>query len=231
MGLRSIKDQLINHFLSFRNEETAEQMSKYMRNKFDFIGLKKPQRQSCCREFWSDREVPQGEDLIELVSELWKSPFREVHYHALDLMYSQIKQADINWINLWEGMILTNSWWDSVDYLAPRLIGNVFLREPEQAVIYSKKWIESDNFWLQRTAIIFQLHYKDKTDEDILFNSVLLRADSKEFFVQKGSGWALRQYSKTAGEVVKCFIGENENKLSKLTCREGLKWLKSKGKL
>ena len=125
-------------------------------------------------------------------------------------------------------LIVTKSWWDSVDYLAPRLIGKNLINQPDEAINYSKKWIESENIWLQRTAIIFQLHYREKTNSDLLFSSVLRRADSKEFFVQKASGWALRQYSKTAPEVVMDFTLKNQNILSALTCREGLKWLKSK---
>jgi 3-methyladenine DNA glycosylase AlkD len=54
-----------------------------------------------------------------------------------------------------------------------------------------------------------------------LFKNVLRRADSKEFFVQKGAGWALREYSKTNPAAVKSFV--QGHKLAALTTREALR--------
>jgi 3-methyladenine DNA glycosylase AlkD len=48
-------------------------------------------------------------------------------------------------------------------------------------------------------------------------------ADSKEFFIQKAIGWALREYSKTNPESVKAFIEGNQ--LAPLSIREGSKYL------
>ena len=77
------------------------------------------------------------------------------------------------------------------------------------------------NIWLQRVSLIFQLTYKDKTDAELLFDYVKRLAESKEFFLQKAVGWALRQYGKTNPAVVKKFV-EN-TPLSPLTRREALK--------
>jgi len=212
-----------------KNATDAPLMKSYMRNQFEFLGLKKPARQLLCKEFWKKNKPPEVNELKVLVSELWESPYRELQYHALDLMYKNIKKLDSGWIDFWQELILKKSWWDSVDYLAPRLIGTILLDDPKLAATYSKKWIESDNFWLQRTAIIFQLKYKGKTNQQILFGHILRQADSKEFFIQKGSGWALREYSKTNPEAVIEFTKKHKTKLSPLTYKEALKWLIKKG--
>ena len=75
--------------------------------------------------------------------------------------------------------------------------------------------------WLQRSAILFQLKYKDKTDTDILFKYIALLSNSKEFFIQKAIGWALREYSKTNPKIVIDFVSLHD--LAKLSKREALR--------
>ena len=94
-------------------------------------------------------------------------------------------------------LIVKKSWWETVDVLSPRIIGYMFLTNHELVPLYADKWIENENIWLQRAAILYQLKYKEKTNEERLFRYILRRASSDEFFVQKAIGWALREYAKT----------------------------------
>jgi 3-methyladenine DNA glycosylase AlkD len=84
-------------------------------------------------------------------------------------------------------------------------------------------WASGNNMWLRRTAILFQLKYKDHTDEELLYRYILQNNESREFFIQKAIGWALREYSKTNHASVKLFI--DSNLLAKLSVREGSKYL------
>jgi 3-methyladenine DNA glycosylase AlkD len=77
--------------------------------------------------------------------------------------------------------------------------------------------------WLRRTAILFQLKYKQDTNEQLLYQYILRNADSKEFFIQKAIGWALREYSKTSPASVKEFLQDHE--VSRLSYREGSKYI------
>ena len=65
----------------------------------------------------------------------------------------------------------------------------------------------SDNMWTNRSAILHQLKFKQETDTDLLFKIIKQHSDSKEFFIQKAIGWALREYAKTNSEVVKEVCG------------------------
>lgn len=227
MNHKLIVQELSSFLEEHKNVVDAPIMKGYMRNQFEFLGLKKPARQALCKEFWTKRTKPSIEtELHPFVEELWKSPYRELQYHALDLMHQSIQKLDVNWLKLWEQLVTQKSWWDTVDYLAPRLIGTILLKHPKLVHTYTEKWIESDNFWLQRTAIIFQLKHKDKTDAQLLFDYILGRANSTEFFVQKGSGWALREYSKTNSKAVIQFTNDYQDLLSPLTYREARKWMK-----
>ena len=95
---------------------------------------------------------------------------------------------------------------------------------PEQRQIYVKNWLASGNFWLQRSAILFQLKYKDQVDTEMLSHVITSLLGSKEFFINKAIGWMLREYSKTNPSWVVNFA--ERHKLEKLSQKEALKLIK-----
>jgi 3-methyladenine DNA glycosylase AlkD len=104
-----------------------------------------------------------------------------------------------------ERFILTKSSWDTGDVLA-KLVGEVFRSDTWCRNLCLGKWRSSENLWLRRSAILFQLGYKAEADAALLFAIVSKNADSKEFFIQKASGWALREYAKTDARNVEAFV-------------------------
>lgn len=123
-------------------------------------------------------------------------------------------------------MITHKSWWDTIDFIASNLVGAYFKHFPEVKVNTIKKWLASENIWKQRTALLFQLKYKDQLDTSLLKYIIISLLGSDEFFINKAIGWILREYSKTNPEWVLSFTAEN--KLDKLSQREALKWLNRK---
>ena len=212
-------------FESRANREEASWMKKYMRNQFEFLGIKTPVRRALMRELLLNRTLANlsAGELKPLVMELWEAPAREYQYLAMELLDRKIKKADPGILELLEYMIVVRSWWDTVDMIAGHLVGKLLLLHPELVPRWVNKWMESGNIWLQRTAILYQLSYKGKTDERILFDNIRNLASSKEFFIQKAIGWALREYAKTNPEAVIQFVSENQ--LAPLSRREALRRL------
>ncbi|MEM6298402.1 MAG: DNA alkylation repair protein [Bacteroidota bacterium] len=201
----------------------ATQMAAYMRDQFPFLGIKKPERTALAKSFLND--LPKStEEIREICFTLWEQPEREFQYLALDVLRKSSKKTlntdNLEWL---EELVLTKSWWDSVDPLSSPIIGDILFKHPEYAQTITKRWISSANFWLNRMAIIFQLRYKENTNATMLFDYCRQKSGSDEFFIQKGIGWALREYSKTDAEAVRKFVSETE--LTPLSKREGLKWL------
>ena len=213
-------------FIENRVEADAAPMEQYMRNQFEFYGLKAPLRKEILRAFFKTNGHLELHDLKAFCRLVWAAPQREHQYAALEIVEKKIKILDASFISFFEELILEKSWWDTVDWLAPNGMGKLFLRFPDLMLPNTDRWIASDNIWLQRSAILFQLKYKEQTDFDLLTRYILKRADSKEFFVQKAAGWALREYSKRAADKVVPFIKNNQ--LAPLTKKEGLKWLKNR---
>jgi 3-methyladenine DNA glycosylase AlkD len=87
-------------------------------------------------------------------------------------------------------------------------------------------WIDDEDIWVARTAILHQLRYKDALDQERLFGYVEKRAADTEFFIRKALGSPLRDYAHVAPDAVRDFVCEHEDELSGLTRREALKHLK-----
>ncbi|MGC9470354.1 MAG: DNA alkylation repair protein [Bacteroidales bacterium] len=200
--------------------EKAVMMKKYMKNRFPFYGIQSPLRRELLRPLLRNVN-PTRDELIHVVDELWMREPREYQYAAMELadrFRQLLNEEDVCFL---ERLITTRSWWDTVDFLASRLTGSFLQRFPELTPGVNKQWMESGNLWLQRTCLLFQLRYKEKTNTDLLFANIAACAASGEFFLQKAIGWALREYSKTDAETVRHFVGTH--KLSPLSEREAMK--------
>lgn len=212
-------------FEANRNEENAIHMEKYMRNQFPFIGLKAKERRDLSKPFL--REVDyDSEHVSEMIRTLWEMPEREYQYVAVDYLVKHKKRLTDHHIELLEYMITTKSWWDTVDAIASHLVGNVFQTYPQLILEKGDEWLSSNHLWLQRTMILFQLKYKNQTNEKRLYSIINRLKHIEEFFIQKAIGWALREYSKTNPTSVAEFI--EKQSLSKLAIREGSKYLERK---
>ena len=220
-------EKLKQELLQEGDPVVAEQQMAYMKNHFEFYGLKAAKWLAIAKDMFKLEGIFTGDELKAFVRLSMEDDHREVHYIALQMVEKSGKKQDESFIEFLEELIITQSWWDSVDWIS-KFVSLHFKRFPDQIQPITNRWIESENIWLQRVAIIFQRYTNYPTDWPLLQQYILRRADSKEFFIQKAAGWALRDYSKIDGEAVIAFI-EAHPELSNLTKREGLKWLKGQG--
>ncbi len=208
-----------------RNQENAPHMQAYMKNLFPFLGIKTPMRRSILSEVSRTEKEYLKAHCREVVSELYTLKEREYHYCAMEIagkyMRNNYFESDFEFI---KQLITTHSHWDTVDFIAKHILGQFILQYWENRHPYIQELSEADNKWLNRSAILFQLGYKSQTDTDILFEVSKAHAHSKEFFIQKGIGWALREYAKTNPQAVIDFTSEVT--LKPLSVREALRRIK-----
>ena len=205
------------------NKEISLAQAKYMKNNFIFYGIKSPLRREIQKPFLVSKYLPLKENLALIVKTLWMRPQRELHYFTQELVKKYHKKFEKQDIQLFEYMLVNNAWWDTIDFIAVNILGHYFKKHPEQIVIYIDKWLQSDNIWLQRTAILFQLKYKQELDTALLSYVITSLLGSKEFFINKAIGWVLREYGKTNPVWVIEFVS-NTN-LSNLSRREATRLL------
>ncbi|MBS1716109.1 MAG: DNA alkylation repair protein [Armatimonadetes bacterium] len=205
-----------------RNPAFAEPMKRYMKNHFDFLGLKRPEMAALMRPLLKETAKQDEDWLLDQARQLWNLPEREYQYAAIDLLARNQKRLTVASLPLLQEMIETKCWWDSNDAISGHILCPMALRIPEVTAIMDK-WNESENFWLVRVSILYQRGHKAATDEARLFRYCLRWAGSKEFFLRKGIGWALREYAKTNRPAVEAFLAQHGERFSGLTLREALR--------
>lgn len=202
----------------------AEGQKSYMRNQFEFYGLKAVKRREIQKPYLTNENLPEKSQLELIIKTLWTKPQRDFQYVGQELLFKYAKQFEKKDIELLEYMVTHKSWWDTVDYIAAKLMGAYFRKYPEEIENKVAQWLESNNIWLQRSALLFQLKYKEELDTVLLSNIITHLLGSKEFFINKAIGWILREYSKTNPAWVLEFA--NKTNLNNLSKREGIKLIK-----
>lgn len=205
------------------NPENAKQMQSYMRDQFLFYGIQSTQRRTALKPLWHKARLPETPQIPQVVRELWLQPQRELQMVAVDLLIKYKNQLPASFLADLEWLITTKSWWDTVDMLASHVTAALYHHHSAETQDYLNRWRQSDNIWLRRSAILYQLKFKQQTDEKWLFGILKDNQADNEFFIQKAIGWALREYSKTNPDAVTSFI--NQQDIQGLAKREGLKWL------
>jgi 3-methyladenine DNA glycosylase AlkD len=221
----STDDLLAAVIASYRgaaDAKVAAAQRSYMRDQFPYLGIPTPERRKLTRDAVWGAPHPGASDCAELALRCWELPEREFRYFAVDYLVANVKHCDSTLLPTLRTLITTDSWWDTIDPLATRVVGPLVTADPK-LVATMDTWVRDENMWVARTAILHQLHYKAATDEERLFEYCSLQAGHKDFFIRKAIGWALREYANTAPDAVREFIERAE--LSSLSVREASKHL------
>lgn len=211
-------------FSSQANTAIAQKQKAYMRNKFEFYGLTATVRRSIQKPFLAKKYLPPKSELNDIVKTLWTKEQREFHHFAQELAYKYTKETEVQDIELFEYMVTHQSWWDTVDFIATKSISHYFKTYPEQIEPYIQKWLASNNIWLQRSALLFQLKWKEEIDNELMADTINYLLGADEFFINKAIGWVLREYSRTNPQWVIDFV--DKTNLNSLSRREALRLLK-----
>lgn len=214
---------LTTYFRKHYNQENATKMAAYMKDQFEFLGLKAKERRRLVKAYKNKNDYFLLEDIQQDAKEMWLLDEREFQYIYLDFLKRYKKKLTEDSIEMIEYLIINKAWWDTVDLIASHLVGELFKQYPHLIEIYNKKWQDSNNIWLRRSLILFQLKYKEATDEALLFKIINENLGSEEFFINKAIGWSLREYSKINKDAVKSFV--KNTALSNLSKREASKYL------
>lgn len=216
-------EEIRSSYEEARNREQAVKMEAYMKNKFPFFGLKRPQRNEI-QKVWISKAKSMGHDeFLELIKSLWNLEEREMQYVALDLIMKYKRKLTIQDLHFGEYLIVHKSWWDTVDALSTHFFGPLLLKNIPTETTYPTYLLKHENMWMNRVSLIFQLQYKEETNHQFLHDAISQLKINNEFFIQKAIGWALRQYSKYNPNWV-----ENEIKIQNikgLALREASKYL------
>ncbi len=205
-----------------RNNEKAIQEAKYMKNKFKFYGIQTPLRRKLYKDLLKS-EKKSGEIDWKFLDKCYKDEYREFQYLVIDYLISMKDLLVYDDIFKILKYIKVKQWWDSIDGF-DRIVGDIGLLD-NRVDDLMLEWSKDEDFWLRRIAIDHQLIRREKTNTELLEKIIVNNLGSNEFFINKAIGWSLRDYSKTNPEWVRNFIEKYKDKMSKLSIREGSKYL------
>ena len=223
---RAVLLQIRSRLQAVADPRKAPQLQNYMKSAMPYLGVSAPPLRKELKEVFSTLEFKGAEDWTNTVLYIWRNArFREEWYAAVALC--EWKRAHEfqtpETLSLYEEMIVGSAWWDVVDALASHCVGDLLRRYPKQIRRQMLEWSRSENMWKCRTSILCQLGFKRDTDLDLLYACIRPSLGSKEFFLRKAIGWALRQYAWTDPGEIQRYVREHEDRLSLLSRREALK--------
>jgi 3-methyladenine DNA glycosylase AlkD len=204
----------------------AAAMKSYMKSTMPYHGVQVPVLRQVCRKVFADVSFESASGWREQVLNIWRNArFREERYAALYLSGDKRArefQAPAA-MTMYEELIVTGAWWDYVDEIASHRLGPILRDYPAPMRRKMLAWSKCNDLWKRRSSILCQLGFKEQTDLELLYICIEPSLGSREFFLQKAIGWALRQYAWTNPTEIKRYVQLNRQKLSALSRREALK--------
>lgn len=199
-----------------------------MKSAMPFHGVRNAEMRAICRKVFVRYEIDarDGTRWRDDVLAIWReADHREERYAAIEL--AQLRKARVlhtmDALPMFEELVVTGAWWDYVDTIASHDLGLLLRNEPKAMRRAMLAWSKCEDMWKRRSSILCQLRFDADTDLDLLYTCIEPSIASKEFFLRKAIGWALRQLAWTDPAEVERYVRANEARLSGLSIREALK--------
>ncbi|HTM95763.1 MAG TPA: DNA alkylation repair protein [Croceibacterium sp.] len=230
--MSALRDQVRERLRAEADPAKALAMQAYMKSAMPYRGVQTTPLRAICKDCFAGLTWDDGERWQRAVRELWRgATHREERYAAIELARHRSGRPfhTLAAQPLYREMIESGAWWDMVDSIAPSLVFELLQAEPAAMGLVLRDWAHDDDMWVRRAAIIAQLAAKRKTDLALLYDCIEPSISSKEFFLRKAIGWALRQYARTDPREVSRYVAVNAEHLSPLSRREALKHIAQPG--
>lgn len=208
--------------------ERAPAMQAYMKSAMPYLGVPTAPRTAVSKALFRDLTWPDAATWQSDVLGLWRGAiFREERYCAIDLTGVRAARGfqTMAALPMYEEMIVSGAWWDYVDAIATSRLWLILQADKAKMKAAMLDWARGEDMWKRRGAILCQLPAKTETDRYFLMACMAPSLASKEFFLRKGIGWALRQFARTDPGWVRAYVMDHEAVLSPLSKREALKHL------
>jgi len=218
----AVLERLTRAYAAAADPERAGAMAAYMRGQFAFCGIPAPLQRTIGRQVLAGLPRPDEDDLRAVALACWVRDEREYQYFACGWLRRHVRVCGAGFLDTVERLVVTKSWWDTVDALAAHVVGPLVRRHPG-LVSTMDEWSTAGDVWLVRTAILYQLRSKEDTDVERLFRYCTVQLGHPDFFIRKAIGWCLREYAKTDPDAVRSYVDTHRARMSGLSVREALK--------
>ncbi|MEU6544948.1 DNA alkylation repair protein [Streptomyces sp. NPDC046859] len=218
----TVMERLTSTYAAAADPGRAAAMRAYMKDVAPFLGIPSPERRALSRSVVRGTPRPDEGDCTAVALRCWRLPEREYQYFAVDYLRRHVTRLSSGFLPVTRQLVSTVPWWDTVDALAAHVVGGLVTADAALAADMDA-WIEDDDLWVARTALLHQLRYRERTDTRRLFAYCLRQSGHPDFFIRKAIGWCLREYAKTDPGAVRDFLAREGGRFAPLSVREALK--------
>ena len=198
----------------------------YLKSELRFWGTGLQPIRAAVREYCDTRPGLTRAELRAIAETMYATDVHELRASAIGVLERNselLVDRDLSWLITLVGRSKS---WAYVDWIAPKVIGDVIARDPR-----SRKrlvlWAKDEDFWVRRTALLAEHDALRSGGGDFALWSRLAAPmlDEREFFIRKAIGWVLREVSKKRPELTYEFLKKHRERVSGLSLREGAKYL------
>ena len=198
----------------------------YLKSNLRFYGAGVPAIRAAVLEYCRQKPDLTRSELRALAETLYATNVHELRSAAIGVLERQrarLTERDLPWV---VGLVRSSNTWAHVDWIAPKVIGDVIARYPRSRSLLTR-WAADGNFWVRRTALLAEHDALRAGGGDFALFARLAAGmlDEREFFIRKAIGWVLREVSKRRPELVYGFLRDHRDRVSRLTLQEGAKYL------
>jgi len=225
-------DIIVTSLQAQADPERAEQQQRYMKSAIPFYGVTVPEVRRLTKAALRAHPFEHREDFETTIRSMWDDVTRREEWYAALTIASAPRYRrfiDAASIPLFRHFIETGAWWDVVDDVATHLVGPLVVSSSSASATevsgLMRRWAHEENIWVARTAVLCQVGAKENVDSVLLAEVLDPNLASKEFFLRKAIGWALRDYARVNPEWVRRYVDDHRGTLSGLSIREATKHL------
>ncbi|MBP0579288.1 DNA alkylation repair protein [Labrys sp. LIt4] len=224
-GILSLAETIHSRLAAAADPKRAPAMQAYMKSAMPYLGVSAVPLRQICRAIFADLRFESAGHWRAEVLAIWRGArFREERYAAIELtgLHAAGTFQRIDALPLYEEMIVSGAWWDYVDAIAAHRLLTILRNDGAAMRQAMLAWSVDANMWKRRSAILCQLGAKAETDLELLYACIAPSIGSREFFLRKAIGWALRHHARIDPAEVSRYVAEHPE-LSNLSRREALK--------
>jgi 3-methyladenine DNA glycosylase AlkD len=194
----------------------------YLKSELRFWGTSQDSIRATVREYCDAHPDLTRADLRAIAETLYHE-LRAAAIGVLELDRKTLDDRDMPWLI---ALVRKSKSWAYVDWIAPKVIGDVIARDPRTRKRLAV-WAKDEDFWVRRTALLAEHDALRAGGGDFALWSRLAASmlDEREFFIRKAIGWVLREVSKKRPDLTYAFLRKHRDRVSRLSLVEGAKYL------
>ena len=198
----------------------------YLKSALRFWGTGQEPIRAAVREYCAAHPDLSRAELRAIAETLYATDVHELRASAIGLLERNsetLVDRDLPWLI---ALVRKSKSWAYVDWIAPKVIGDVIARDPRSRKRLAV-WAKDGDFWVRRTSLLAEHDALRAGGGDFALWSRLAASmlDEREFFIRKAIGWVLREVSKKRPELTYAFLRKHRDRVSGLSLREGAKYL------